>query len=248
MGAITVEVCVDNIESLETAIDAGADRIELCSALSAGGLTPTIGMMLYAVEHSSVPVYMMIRPRGGDFLFTQKEVELIDYEIRYARDIGASGVVIGALTKEKTIDYHAVERWVNSAQGMGTTFHRAFDFVEDPNAELDTLIDLGCRRVLTSGLQATAAAGLRCIHDLVQYSAGRISIMPGCGVNQTNAKYILDSTGATEIHLSGKKSKPSPMKRSNRFVAMGNNASHDLFIDVTDYQTIHSLVTQLNPS
>lgn len=246
MPHINVEVCVDNIESLQSAIAAGADRIELCSALSLGGLTPTIGLTRYALQHAPIPVYAMIRPRSGDFLFSPDEVAMISDEIAYFRDAGVDGIVIGALTADRQIDQHAVRQWVAQAAGLGITFHRAFDLVADPAIALEQVIDLGCERILTSGQQASAEQGALCIRELVKQAANRLSIMPGCGVNRDNAKQIIDITGATEIHLSGKKQRPSKMNRPADAAVMGNNSANDNFIDVTDAQIIHHVVKQLN--
>ncbi|WP_428774555.1 copper homeostasis protein CutC [Vibrio sp.] len=245
MNHINVEVCIDNIESLHTAIEAGADRIELCSSLALGGITPTIGLTRWAINRN-IPIYAMIRPRAGDFLFSKDEIALINDEIQFFRATGVDGIVIGALTERGEIDQHAISQWVNSAGGLGITFHRAFDLVADPKRALEQVIDLGCERVLTSGLAANAVEGITTIRQLVNQAGNRISIMPGCGVNQTNAQQIIDMTGATEIHLSGKKQRPSKMHQTDSAAAMGSHADKDSVIEVTDFQIIHQVVKQLN--
>ncbi|MDW6005342.1 copper homeostasis protein CutC [Vibrio mangrovi] len=244
MNHIKVEVCVDNIESVKNAVNAGADRIELCSSLQLGGITPTAGLIRFAVRNAPIPVYAMIRPRSGDFLFSNDEVALVNDEIQFLHDMGVDGIVIGALMQDATINLQAVRQWVGSAKGMEVTFHRAFDWVEDPSSSLEQLIDLGCHRVLTSGLQATAVAGIACLHNLVQQAGNRIIVMPGCGVNPANARQIIESTGATEIHLSGKKSRPSQMKRVCAAV-MGKDSAHDHAIDVADEPTIRAVIERL---
>lgn len=245
MNGITVEVCVDNLQSLETAIDAGADRIELCSSLLLGGITPTYGLTTISVN-AQIPIYAMVRPRSGDFLFSNNEIAMMCDEIQFFRDVGVEGVVIGALTQNAEINVQTVRKWVNSAGNMGITFHRAFDLVADPIKSMETLIDLGCQRILTSGGCATAFEGISRIKELVSKANNRISIMPGCGVNNTNVKHIIESTGATEIHLSGKKSVPSLMKRSKHSATMGSNSENDNFLEVTDFHIIKDVVTQLN--
>ncbi len=246
MNRISVEVCVDSIESLNNAVTGGASRIELCSSLPLGGITPTYGLATYAVKHSPIPVYAMIRPRSGDFLFTSDEVAMMCDEIKFFKEIGLSGVVIGALTEDAAIDTKAIKRWVESAQGMGVTFHRAFDLLESFSSNLETLIDLGCERVLTSGGCASALDGIDHLKALVDQADGRISIMPGCGVTQNNAKYILDKTGASEIHLSAKFSHPSKMKSPENKVAMGTSATNDSFREITNGSVIQNIVSQLN--
>jgi copper homeostasis protein len=246
MSIITVEVCVDNIESLQTAINAGAHRIELCSSLLLGGITPTFGLTSFSVKQTHIPIYAMVRPRSGDFLFSRDEIAMMTEEIQHLKAIGVNGIVIGALTQDAKIDQQAIKQWVNAANGIGITFHRAFDLVQDPTTSLETLIDLGCQRVLTSGLHATAISGITCIKALIQQANDRISIMPGCGINQMNAKHIIQSTGATEIHLSGKTSRPSRMQYFEHTASMGADSTQDQFINVTDFHVIHDVVRQLN--
>jgi len=246
MARVSIEVCVDSIESLNNAIVGGASRIELCSSLPLGGISPTVGLASYAAKNSPVPVYAMIRPRSGDFLFTADEVAMMCDEVAFFRDIGMHGVVIGALTEDASIDLKAAKRWVESAKGIGVTFHRAFDLVDSPEHSLEALIDLGCERILTSGGCASAFEGIDNLQEWIAKADGRISIMPGCGVNQQNAKRIVDMTGATEIHLSAKVSHPSKMQAVNSQIAMGNSSSSDNYRDITDAQIIQNIVKQLN--
>ena len=241
-----VEVCVDNIESLHTAIEAGAKRIELCSALSVGGITPNWAFANYAVKNSSVPIYSMIRPRAGDFLFSANEIDSMSDEIQMMRDLGIHGVVIGALNANASINVPACQKWIESAGDLGVTFHRAFDVVQDWKYSLEQIIDLGCERILTSGQQATAAKGVEQLAQFVQQANNRLSIMPGCGVNRSNALQIMELTGANEIHLSGKTQRPSAMIDLGTQVSMGAEASGDQFIDVTDFDKVSQIVRLLN--
>lgn len=241
---ITVEVCIDSIESLPTAISAGADRIELCSALALGGLTPTAGYIQKAVERSSIPVYPIIRHRAGDFVFNDDEIDLMVADIRQARKLGASGVVVGALTAEGNINTEALKQFMTAADGMGATFHRAFDLVRNPEEALEIIIEHGCERILTSGQQASAADGTALIRKLVEQADGRISIMPGAGVNHHNILNILRETGARECHLSGKTVRPGNMQ-ANSDVSMGDNGEEDSVVTVTDYEKIRSVIEVL---
>ncbi|MCE0496230.1 copper homeostasis protein CutC [Vibrio salinus] len=246
MNKVLVEVCVDSIESLNNALVGGADRIELCSSLPLGGVSPSYGLTQYAVKHSEVPVYAMVRLRSGDFLFTADEIAMMCDEIQFFRETGVSGIVIGALTEDANVDVKAVKRWVDSAKGLGITFHRAFDLVNSASPALEQLIDLGCERVLTSGGRSAAFEGIDNLTSLVGQANGRISVMPGCGVNQHNAKAIIDATGAREIHLSAKITHPSKMLTMNNKVSMGTNASSDTNRDITDIQIIRNIVAKLN--
>ncbi|MDA9557033.1 copper homeostasis protein CutC [Vibrio sp.] len=236
---VTVEVCIDNIESLHTAIKANANRIELCSALALGGLTPSLGLIKKALALSTIPIYIMIRPRAGDFVFNEEEISLMEEEIAYYRNLGAAGVVIGALNTNATINENALSRWVNAAGKMGVTFHRAFDLVTEPKDALDILIKYNIDRVLTSGQQSTALHGIKLIKEMVDYSSGRVSIMAGSGVNIENAKELIES-GIHEIHLSGKTLRPSKMKKNDSNVSMGSDSTED-YVNVTSYQKIHDI-------
>ncbi len=246
MNRVSVEVCVDSIESLNNALLGGADRIELCSSLPLGGISPSYGLIQYAVRHSNVPVYAMVRPRSGDFLFTADEVAMMCDEIQFLKDMGVSGIVIGALTQDANVDRQAVKRWLDNAKGLGVTFHRAFDLVNDIGSTLEELIELGCERVLTSGGCITAYEGINHLKSLIDQADGRISVMPGCGVNKLNAKAIIESTGASEIHLSAKVTHRSKMLGTKNTVAMGTSSSSDSFRDITDVQIIQDIVGQFN--
>lgn len=235
-----IEVCIDNIESLHTAIAAGADRIELCSALSLGGLTPSLGFITQAVTISSIPVYVMIRPRDGDFVFSEEEIHFMEQEILSYKFLGVDGVVIGALNPDATINEVALRRWTTAAQGIGITFHRAFDLVANPIESLELLCNYPIDRVLTSGLQPTALEGREMIKQLVDVAHGRLSIMAGSGVNDSNALSLVD-TGITELHLSGKGQRPSQMLQQTSQISMGIESS-DECVSVTDYDKVQKIV------
>ncbi|WP_117234653.1 copper homeostasis protein CutC [Vibrio maerlii] len=236
-----IEVCIDNIESLKTAIKAGAERIELCSALALGGLTPSLGLIREAVKRSSVPVYVMIRPREGDFVFNDIEVEMMKDEITTYKSMGVDGVVVGALYADGTINTHALSLWTKAADGIGVTFHRAFDLVKESNLALETLIEYQVERVLTSGLNESAELGIPVIERLVSQADGRISIMAGAGVNAQNARFIAQ-TGVQELHLSGKTQRQSLMA-SQTDVSMGSESCENT-ITVTDYDKVNMVVRE----
>ncbi len=238
-----IEVCIDNIESLHIAQNAGATRIELCSSLDAGGLTPSYGFMKQAAKQATVPVYAMIRPRQGDFLFSDDDMAIMLDDIAAAREAGLQGVVIGCLTENGEVHRQQCQTLISAATGLGVTFHRALDQCVDYQAALDTIIELGCERVLTSGLAATAHDGLETITKMVAYCGERLSIMAGAGVNASNAAHIAHNSGIREIHLSGKTTRPSYMSNYSSAATMGD--VDDFAIPVTDPNKIAAVVSLL---
>lgn len=199
--AFLLEVCVDNAEGLEAAVRGGADRIELCSALGSGGLTPSCGFMQMAAG-APVPVHALIRPRIGDFCYRANEVDLMIADICQVREAGLAGVVIGATTPDGALDEAALTRLVEAAAGLDLTLHRAVDMVADVDKALDLAIALGFSRVLTSGGARHAEAGLAQIAAMASRARGRISIMPGGGVRPENASRFLAISGIAELHAS----------------------------------------------
>lgn len=194
-----LEVCCADIESVWAAKEGGAHRIELCEALELDGLTPSEELIRQTIA-TGMPVQVLIRVREGNFVYSSEEVETMAASIRLAKELGAHGVVIGALTPEGQVDKPAIARMMEEAEGMSVTFHRAFDVCRDPLQALEDIIALGCHRLLTSGQQHSAFAGIPLLRQLTTQAAGRIIIMPGAGVNPQNAVHILTETGATEIH------------------------------------------------
>ncbi|MCX5481358.1 copper homeostasis protein CutC [Kaistia geumhonensis] len=201
MSAVTVEICIDGADGLVAAVAGGAGRIELCSALSLGGLTPSPGLMTLAAR-APVPVYAMIRPRAGDFVFSPAEIDQMRREIDAVREAGLAGVVLGASEPGGALDENLLARLALHAEGLGRTLHRAFDLVPDRAAALETAVALGFERILTSGGAAKAGDALPAIAALVKQAAARISVMPGSGVRPDNAASIIAATGAREIHAS----------------------------------------------
>lgn len=199
MEQIKLEVCCGDMQSVLAAKEGGADRIELCQALEVDGLTPSAEMIAEAIG-LGIPVQVLIRPREGDFVYDEAEVETMLKEIRLAKRLGANGVVIGALKSDGSIDEETIRRLVSEATGLSITFHRAFDVCSQPAEALEQIVSLGCHRLLTSGQAPSAEQGIPLIKRLVEQSGGRLIIMPGAGVNQENARRILSETGAHEIH------------------------------------------------
>ncbi|MBR5002703.1 MAG: copper homeostasis protein CutC [Bacteroidaceae bacterium] len=218
-----LEVCAGSVESVAAARNGGAARVELCSALEIGGITPSVGLITEARHIEGIALNVLIRPRGGDFLYNESEVATMEQDIIAARQCGADGVVIGALTAEGDVDVQVCNRLIKAAEGMSITFHRAFDMCRNPFLALEDIISLGCHRILTSGQAASAYAGITLIKQLVEAAQGRISIMPGCGVNATNATAILNSTGCYEIHASARTSVESRMQYRHNGVSMGSS-------------------------
>lgn len=199
-----LEVCCGDLQSVCAAIEGGAHRVELCEALELDGLTPSEAMMESAIG-MGIPVQVLIRVREGDFVYNKEEVCKMQHDIRIARELGAAGVVIGALMPDGSIDEDAIHRMMDEAEGLSVTFHRAFDVCRNPEEALEKIISLGCHRLLTSGQAPTAEQGIPMLKKLVGQADGRIIIMPGAGVNPQNVSRILEETGAIEIHGSLRK-------------------------------------------
>lgn len=196
-----IEACCPDLESVRTAVQAGAGRIELCEELGIGGVTPSETFLRQALDVAGdVPVNVLVRPRGGNFVYTPDEVEQMLRSIRMCRAAGANGVVIGALLADGTVDIGTVSRLVREADGLDITFHRAFDESADLAKALEDIIGLGIKRILTSGGCPTAYLGRFVLRDLVLQAAGRITIMPGCGILPSNLNEIATITAATEFH------------------------------------------------
>lgn len=242
-----LEVCIDNIESLHYAIQGGATRIELCSALALGGLTPSYGMMKQSARLSTIPVYAMIRPRQGDFLYDHDDIAMMLDDIDAAAEAKLQGVVLGALTAQGEIDQPQVEQLVIRAQqhGLGVTFHRAIDQCRDFRQALELLIDLGCERVLTSGQAPQVEQGISTLADMVSLAKGRIRIMAGAGLTANNVTQIIQQTGVQEVHLSGKSVRPSHMQLKSAAAKMGRADVDDFMIPVTNPTAIAQVAEKL---
>ena len=235
-------MCIGSVCSAKAARDGGAARVELCSALEIGGITPSPGLMQQVRQVEGIKMHVLIRPRGGDFLYDEDEIRCMEQDIVAARECGADGVVIGALTADGDIDTTACRRLIEKAQGMSITFHRAFDMCNNPMKALEDIIALGCHRILTSGQAATAEKGISLLTQLTAAANERIIIMPGCGVNAGNAKNILEATQCNEIHASARKSVGSGMLFRHSGVSMGNPDSDEFARKETDANEVKAIV------
>jgi len=196
-----LEICVDSVESAIAAQAGGADRVELCANLNEDGTTPSAGMIEVARQNLAIGLQVLIRPRGGDFCYSDLEFEAMKKDIGLARTLGADGVVIGVLEPTAIIDVARTRELADLARPLRVTFHRAFDVVGDPLLALESLVELRVDRILTSGQARTAMEGLIRLTQLAQKAAGRISIMPASGINAQNVRQILAATDVNEIHI-----------------------------------------------
>lgn len=197
-----LESCCTDVEQIRRAQEAGARRIELCEKLAVGGVTPSAELLKAAISVAKVPVNVLVRPRGGDFVFSAAEADSMLRDIELCREAGAAAVVIGALDSRGDVDMPLMRRLCDAASGMSVTFHRAFDVCADPLAAFEDVLALGCDRLLTSGHESDAFKGRFFIAELVERAAGRIIVMPGCGVRRSNIARIAADTGAVEFHAS----------------------------------------------
>jgi len=216
------EICANSVASCMAAQEGGADRVELCSGIPEGGTTPSFGMIRSARESIDIALNVIIRPRGGDFLYSPEELKEMVYDIQVAKELGADGVVFGCLTREGHVDKKAMTMLMEAADGLPVTFHRAFDHTADPMLALEDIIDLGCARILTSGCRPTAMEGAALLSQLVKEAGDRIIIMPGCGVNERNIAELARLSGAREFHFSAREPVESGMIYRNPDVAMGS--------------------------
>ncbi|GAA2431939.1 copper homeostasis protein CutC [Actinomadura vinacea] len=220
--SLTYEICIDSVAGALAAERAGAHRVELCAALFEGGLTPSLGTIRATLSAvSSIRVHVIIRPRGGDFIFDEHEVAAMEHDVALAREAGAHGMVIGALTAAGGIDRPVTERLIAAAGGLPVTFHRAFDMAADPFAALETLVDLGVHRVLTSGQEVSVLEGAPLIAELVRRAGERIAVMPGGGITERNVARVVEATGAREIHFAALSEEASPAVHRNPHPFMG---------------------------
>ncbi|HEY9519375.1 MAG TPA: copper homeostasis protein CutC [Gemmatimonadales bacterium] len=243
---VLVEAAVATVASALAAEAAGAGRLELCANLVEGGVTPSLGMLMGVRERVRLPLFVLIRPRGGDFLFDGDEREVMLRDIAEAGARGADGVVIGALDPGGAVDEALTRRLAEAARPMAVTFHRAFDLVREPARQLETLIGLGIERVLTSGQAPSALLGSEAIAALVAQSAGRITIMAGGGINEANAARIVRETGVREIHVGAGGIRHSGMDFRREGVFMGKAYQPDEYRRVeTDPERVREIVNRV---
>jgi copper homeostasis protein len=198
---VLVEVCVDSVESALAAERGGARRVELCDALFDGGTTPSAGMIAACKASVSIPVFVMIRPRGGGFVYSASERDVMCRDIGIARDLGADGVVIGGLLPNGDVDVRLVRMLVDAAHGLPVTFHRAFDLTPNLEASLESLADAGVQRVLTAGGASSAAEGAAALATLVRRAGSRVVVLAGGGVREVNVRRLVSISGVREVHV-----------------------------------------------
>ncbi len=234
-GKSIVEVCIDSVESAIAAQDGGAARVELCAALNEGGLTPSAGMIELVRKNIDIKLHVMMRPRPGDFFYSDLEIETMLRDIEVAKRLGADGVVIGVLNRDYTVDGVRVKRLVELARPLSVTFHRAFDEARDQTAAMEEIVRLGIDRILTSGGQASISGGLSTVKKLVEESRGRIAIMAGAGITMQNVRKIVSQTGVKEVHVRGAVS-------SSRSTAGRESSLYGLAPAVVDAAAVRELV------
>ncbi|MBK8362864.1 MAG: copper homeostasis protein CutC [Bacteroidia bacterium] len=233
-----VEIACANFESVQNAHSAGADRIELCAALEVGGISPSFGLIRKSIEIFQKNVFVLIRPREGDFVYSDDELEIMLSDIHLAREMGAGGIVSGALLQNNKIDIEKTQLLIEASGNLPFTFHRAFDLVPDPISGLLLLEQLGVKRILTSGQKENALAGKELLKTLNE-RATSISILAGAGINPLNVCEIVSYTKVSEVHLSAKHK-----TGNSSLVSMGNSDSG--LYDVSDERTIRLVISELN--
>lgn len=216
-----LEICANSVASCIEAQKGGAYRVELCASIPEGGTTPSYGEICVARELLDIKLHVIIRPRGGDFLYSPLEHKIMLKDIEMARQLGVDGIVTGCLTPDGDVNMEGNRELIDAAGDMSVTFHRAFDMCRNPFDSLERIIELGCHRILTSGQQQVAEEGIPLIKELVRQAGERIIIMPGSGINNHNIACIARETGAKEFHLSARKAVESDMKYRNPQLKMG---------------------------
>lgn len=242
-----IEICTNSVKSCLEAQKGGAYRVELCAGIPEGGTTPSYGDISLARELLKIKLNVIIRPRGGDFLYSDLEHRIMLKDIEIAKKLGVDGVVFGCLTPNGDIDMKRNSELMEAAEGMSVTFHRAFDMCRDPFESLEKIIELGCDRILTSGQQPKAEMGFDLIKQLVDLAGDRIIIMPGSGVNDQNIAKIASATGAKEFHFSARRAIESGMNYRNPNLKMGGTAVviNEFEEQVTSYELVRATIKAL---
>ncbi len=240
---VLVEACVDTVESALAAAAGGAARVELCANLVEGGTTPSAGAIALARERLGLPLFVLVRPRGGDFLYGADEVAVMRRDVEAARRLGADGVVVGALTPDGRVDAAVTRALVDAARPMAVTFHRAIDAARDAAAALEVLVALGVDRVLTSGGAASAVEGTAALAALVRQAGGRLAVLAGGGLTAETVGPVVAATGVREVHVRGAERVGSAMRFRRAGVAVGRPYTPDDFTRVvTSAERIRDVV------
>ncbi|MBO6001076.1 MAG: copper homeostasis protein CutC [Spirochaetales bacterium] len=241
-----IEICLEDVQSVLSAQEGGADRVELCSDLFEGGLTPSLGTVITAKKLAQIPINCMIRPRGGDFCYSDLEFQAMKEDILAFKQAGVNGIVFGILTPEGDVDMERSREVIKLARPLSVTFHRAFDMTRDPYKALEDLIELGVDRVLTSGQEASVPEGADLLADLVKKADGRIIVMPGCGISERNFPKIHAKINASEYHVHLPAEERSLMKFHPGHIYMGGLLRQSEFtVTHTDAARVQARVEKL---
>ncbi len=233
-----LEVCADSVQSAVAAQEGGADRVELCSALVIGGLSPSAAMFRQVRENTDLKIRVLLRPRFGDFCYDEYEFRTLKEEVEQFRGLGADGVVIGILKPDGTLNMEQMEELVKAAKGIGITMHRAFDVCRDPYEALEQCVSLGIDTILTSGQKSSAWEGRERLSELVRRADGRIDILAGAGIGPESIRELADYTGVCSFHMSGKKVLDSQMEFRRVGVPMGIPGFSEFEIWQTDAEQV----------
>ncbi|HET6993483.1 MAG TPA: copper homeostasis protein CutC [Chitinophagaceae bacterium] len=243
MNSYLIEIATSDFITTQAAVEGGADRIELCANLSEGGTTPSFGQLKKCREAFPISIYPIIRPRGGDFLYTADEFEIMLHDVRLCKELGYDGVVIGLLNADGTIDMKRTARLIDAAYPLGVTFHRAFDRCRDPFQAMEQLIAIGCERILTSGQQPGAPEGIELIAQLNEAAGERIIIMPGSGVRKDNIKMLAEKTRCVEFHSSLRGKTSSKMEFIHPAFPTAESYTNN-YIDPAEVKALRDSLTQ----
>lgn len=238
-----IEICVENTDGLIAAQNAGADRAELCASLVEGGLTPSLGMIEAALRVATIPFHVIVRPRGGDFLYSAIEFEAMRSDVRHLRRLGVAGVVFGCLTADGAIDEARMKALVEDAGPLAVTCHRAFDMTADPIEAVEALVRAGVHRVLTSGQRETAEEGIPTLQRIMAAAAGRIGIMACGDLDAANIAHVRQAVDPDEMHFAAARKEPSAMTFRNTRIGMGGtDFDREYTNTVTDEALVRAMI------
>lgn len=243
---VLLEICAGSVTSCLAAQDGGAGRVEFCDNLLEGGTTPSYGAIASARAKLTIQLNVIIRPRGGDFLYSDIEFDVMERDVVACKKLGVDGMAIGLLTADGDIDVPRTQRLVELAAPMPVTFHRAFDVARDPSKALEDIIDAGCNRLLTSGQEASAPEGAALIAELRQAAGKRLVVMPGAGVRLNNIARLVSETGCVEYHTSGRMPIASGMRYRNERVKMGGPGQDEYAILETSADLVKQIIAEAN--
>lgn len=246
MNTPQLEICAADIHSVYATAQGGAQRVELCSGLAEGGMTPSLGFVEKALKVPGLKIHLLIRPRPGDFLYSDDEADIMLRDIRTFKQLGAHGVVIGALTPHGDVDTNLCRQLISEAGNMSVTFHRAFDLVRSPIDALQQIIDMGCHRILTSGCAPSALEGADMLAQLQRNASHKLTILAGGGVTPANAAEIMRKTGVHELHASARGPIQSLMRFRHPGVSMGAPGCDEYTRNTTNAQIVNQLVQAMH--